>query len=85
MYIFLAEFMILLLFSHEIVSDSWRPRGLRHSRLLHPHHLLEFAQVISIELVMASNHLILCHPLLFLPSIFPRIRVFSSEWAVCNR
>ena len=40
---------------------------------------------ISIELVMPSNHLILCHPLLFLPSIFPRIRVYSSEWAVCNR
>ena len=34
------------------------------------------------ELVMASNHLILCHPLLFLPSIFPSIRVFSNESAV---
>ena len=34
---------------------------------------------ISIELVMLSNHLILCHPLLLLPSIFPRIRVFSNE------
>ena len=34
---------------------------------------------ISIELVMASNHLILCHPLLLLPSVFPIIRVFSSE------
>jgi len=33
----------------------------------------------SIELVMPSNHLILCHPLLLLPSIFPRIRVFSNE------
>ena len=33
----------------------------------------------SIQLVMASNHLILCHPLLLLPSIFPSIRVFSSE------
>ena len=31
---------------------------------------------------MASNHLILCHPLLLLPSIFPRIRVFSDEWAL---
>ena len=35
-----------------------------------------------IELVMSSNHLILCHPLLFLPSIFPRIRVFSNESAL---
>ena len=34
---------------------------------------------MSIELVMPSNHLILCHPLLLLPSIFPRIRVFSNE------
>ena len=33
----------------------------------------------STELVMASNHLILCHPLLLLPSIFPSIRVFSNE------
>ena len=34
---------------------------------------------MSIESVMPSNHLILCHPLLLLPSIFPSIRVFSSE------
>ena len=33
----------------------------------------------SIESVMPSNHLILCHPLLFLPSIFPRISIFSNE------
>ena len=42
------------------------------------HHLPEFAQFKSTELVMPSNH-ILCHPLLLLPSIFPSIRVFSSE------
>ena len=36
---------------------------------------------MSIELVMLSNHLILCHPLLLLPSIFPSIRVFSHELA----
>ena len=36
-------------------------------------------QLISIELVMPSNHLILCHPLLLLPSTFPSIRVFSNE------
>ena len=34
---------------------------------------------MSIELVMLSNHLILCHPLLLLPSVFPRIGVFSNE------
>ena len=36
-------------------------------------------KLMSIESVMPSNHLILCHPLLFLPSIFPSIRVFSNE------
>ena len=42
-------------------------------------------KLISIESVMPSNHLILCHPLLLLPSIFPRIRVFSNESALCIR
>ena len=37
----------------------------------------------SIESVMPYNHLILCHPLLLLPSIFPSIRVFSNESALC--
>ena len=44
--------------------------------------LLKF---MSIELVMLSNHLILCHPLLLLPSIFISIRVFSNESAFCIR
>ena len=43
------------------------------------HHLPEFTQLMSIELVMPSNHLILCRPLLLLPSVFPSIRVFSNE------
>ena len=43
------------------------------------HQLPEFIQLISIESVMPSNHLILYHPLLFPPSIFPSIRVFSNE------
>ena len=42
-------------------------------------------KLTSYELVMPSNHLILCHPLLPLPSTFPSIRVFSSESAVCIR
>ena len=40
---------------------------------------------MSIESVMPSNHLILCRPLLLLPSIFPRIRVFSNESVLCIR
>ena len=42
-------------------------------------------KLISIESVMPSNHLILCHPLLLLPSIFPSIRVFSIESVLCIR
>ena len=42
-------------------------------------------KLMSIESVMPSNHLILCHPLLLPPSIFPSIRVFSNESALCNR
>uniref|UniRef100_A0AC11CUN4 Uncharacterized protein n=1 Tax=Ovis aries TaxID=9940 RepID=A0AC11CUN4_SHEEP len=49
------------------------------------HQLLEFAQLLSIELVIASNHLILCHPLFVRPSIFPSIRVFSNESTLCFR
>ena len=43
------------------------------------HCLLEFAQTHAIQLVIPSNHLILCLPLLHKPSIFPSIRVFSTE------
>ena len=50
---------------------------------LHVHHQhLESTQTMSVESVMPSNHLILCHPLLLLPSIFPSIRVFSNESAL---
>ena len=45
-------------------------------------NLLKFT---PIELVMLSNHLILCHPRLLLLSIFPRIRIFSNELALCIR
>ena len=50
------------------------------------HHQLQIlTKLMSIESVMPSNHLILCHPLLLLPSIFPSIRVFSNESALRNR
>ena len=55
------------------------------------HYLSEFPQIMSIQSVMPANHLILCHPLLLLPSIFssikvfPSIKVFSSESALCIR
>ena len=42
-----------------------------------------FLKLTSIESLMTSSHLILCHPLLLLPSIFPSIRVFSKESILC--
>ena len=42
-------------------------------------------KLMSIESVMPSNHLILCRPLLLLPSIFPSVRIFSNESALCIR
>ena len=47
------------------------------------HHLPNLLKLKSIESVMPSNHFILCHPLLLLPSIFPSIRVFSNESTLC--
>ena len=49
------------------------------------HQLLEFAQTMSIKSLLSSNHLIFCCLLLLLPSIFPSIRVFSNESALCIR
>ena len=46
------------------------------------HQLPEFTQLMSIESVTPSNHLIFCCPLLLLPAIFPSIRVFSNESAL---
>ena len=73
--------------SHSVISDSLRPHGLQQTRspcpsLIPVHHLPKF---MFIESVMPSNHLILCCPLLLLPSIFPSIRVFSDESALLIR
>ena len=66
-------------FSPSAVSDSatpWTAAGQASLSITNSRNLLK---LISIESVMPSNHLILCRPLLLLPSIFPSIRVFSSE------
>ena len=66
-------------FSRSVVSDSLQPHGLQHSRPPCPSPTPGvYSNLMSIESVMPSNHLILRHPLL-LPSIFPSIRIFSSE------
>ena len=49
------------------------------------HQFQSLLKLMSIESVMPSNHLILCHPLLLLPLVFPSIRVFSNELALCIR
>ena len=70
------------LFSHSVLSHSLRPRGLRHARLPCPSLFPSLLNLRFIESVMPSNRLVLCRPLLLLPSIFPSIRVFSNESAV---
>ena len=59
--------------------------GLPHSRLPCPSLSPWVCSNSSIESVMPSNHLILCHPLLLLPLIFPSIRVLSNESTLCIR
>ena len=73
------------MFSHSLLSNSLRSHGPQHARLPYPSHLPEIAQIHIHESVMPSNHLILCRPLLLLPSIFPSIRVFSNESALLIR
>ena len=62
-------------FGCSVMSNSLQPHGLQHARL----QSWSLLKLVSIESVMPSNHLIPCHPLLLLPSIFPGIRIFSNE------
>ena len=77
------------MFSCSIVSDSLQPQlclvVAAHQASLSFTVSQSLLRLLSIELVMPSNHLILCHPLLLLPSIFPSIRVFTNESALCIR
>ena len=70
-------------FSCSVVSDSVTPWTVAHQASLSITNSLSLPKLISIESVMPSSHLILCHrPLLLLPSIFPSIKVFSNESAL---
>ena len=71
-----------LLFRFSAMSDSLQPRGVQYARLSCPTVSWRLLRLMSIELMMPSKHLIVCHPLLLLPSVFPSIRVFSSELAL---
>ena len=73
----------MLLFSHSVVFDSLQPHGLQHGQAsLSINNSRTPPKPMSIQLMMSSNLLILCHPLLLLHSIFASIRVFSNESAV---
>ena len=66
-------------FSRSVVSDSATPWTAACQASLFITNSRSLLRLIPIELVMPSSHLILCHPLLLLPSIIPSIRVFSNE------
>ena len=67
-------------FCCSVVFDSLQPHGVQHPRPPCPSPTPGvLLKLMSIALVMPSNHLILCHPLLLLLSILPSIRVFSNE------
>ena len=68
-------------FSHSVLSDSWRPHELQHARPPCPSPTPR-VHSNSVHRVGDAIHLILYHPLLLLPSIFPSIRVFSNESAL---
>ena len=72
-------------FSCSIMSDSVTPWTAARQASLSITNSQSLLKLMSIESVMPSNHLILCHPLLLPPSIFPSIRVFSSESVLCIR
>ena len=67
------------------MSDSVTPWTAACQASLSVTNSQSLLKLMSIESVMSSNHLILCYPLLLLPSIFPSIRVFSSESVLCIR
>ena len=68
-----------MLFSCSVMSDSVTPWAAAHQASLSFSISQSLLKFMSIESVMPSNHLVLCHPLLLLPLIFPSIRVFFNE------
>ena len=80
-----AFFLISVQFSCSVVSDSATTWTVALQASLSITNSWSSLKLMSIELVKPSNHLILYHPLLLLPSIFPSIRVFSNESVLCIR
>ena len=78
------EFFLYFAFS-SVMSDSVTPWTAIRQASLSITNSQNLLKLMSIESVMTSNLLILCHPLLFPPSIFPSIRAFSNESTLCIR
>ena len=72
-------------FSHSVMSDSVFPWTAACQASLFITNSQSLLKLMSIESVVPSNHLILCHPLLLLPSVFPSIKIFSNESVLCIR
>ena len=72
-------------FSHSAMSNSATPWTTACQASLSITNSRSLLKLMSVESVMPSNHLILCHPLLLLPSISPSVRVFSNESALSIR
>ena len=72
-------------FSCSVMSDTVTPWSAACQASLSITNSRSLLKLMSIELMMPSNHLILCHPFLLLPSIFPSIRVFSNKSVLSNR
>ena len=72
----------LLLFSRSVMSDSFNPMDCSTLVFLVLHYLRSLLKLTSTESMRPYNHFILCHPLLLLPLIFPRIRISSNESAL---
>ena len=84
--LWLLEVFCSVQFSCSVVSDSLQPDGTAARQASLSFTISQsLLKLMSTELVMPSNHLILCQPLLLLPSVFPNIRVFSSESLLCIR
>ena len=75
----------LLVQSFSCVRLFATPWAAAHQASLSITNSRSLPKLMSIELVMPTNHLILCHPLLLLPSVLPIIRVFSNESVLCSR
>ena len=85
---YLIQRLTLCISYVQLLSRVWlfaTPWTAAHQASLSITNSWSLLKLMSIESVMPSNHLILCHPLLLPPSIFPSIKVFSNESVLCIR